>query len=312
MSRNPKCAEIVNEIPLYCYGEVSEETEERLESHLAGCADCRAELARHRSFLDLMDSRVNQESDMMLAACRNNLRAEIAREAENPMRAAWREGAWLEAIRRFARFQIPFRVPVGAVALVALGFFAARITPQRFGGIQAGVGDAMFSNVRSVEADPAGGGVRIAVDEVRRRVVTGSPRDAQIQELLVSAARDENNPGVRVESITILKDGADLESVRSALLDALTRDPNPGVRLKALDGLKAWAGNPTVRRSLAEVLLKDDNPAVRIQAIDLLTAHRDDSIVGVLQHVVQREDNDYVRTRTTRLLEEMGASVGTY
>ncbi len=320
MSRVGSCTEIVDEIPFYCYGEVSSETEERIESHLADCAGCRGELARHKAFLEMMDTRALPSAmageDAMLAACRHNLRAAMAVEAETPSRSGlfsgW-TGNWGDALRNFSRFQIPFQVPVGAVALVALGFFAARVTPTKFGGVQAGVaGDAMFSNVRSVEADPSGGGVRIAVDEVRRRVVTGNPRDAQIQELLVSAAREESNPGVRVESITILKNGADLESVRTALLGSLTHDPNPAVRLKALEGLKAWAGNPTVRRSLADVLLRDDNPDVRIQAIDILTAHRDDSIVGVLQHVVQREDNAYVRTRTTKLLEEMGASVGTY
>ena len=84
------------------------------------------------------------------------------------------------------------------------------------------------------------------------------------------------------------------------------------MRLKALEGLKSYAGDASVRKTLANVLLKDDNPGVRVQAIDLLTAHHDDSIVGVLQDVVQKEDNSYVRTRTSKLLEEMKASVGTY
>jgi hypothetical protein len=67
-----------------------------------------------------------------------------------------------------------------------------------------------------------------------------------------------------------------------------------------------------VRRTLADVLLKDDNPGVRVQAIDLLTTHHDDSIVGILQDVVQKEDNSYVRARCRSLLVQMNASVGTY
>jgi HEAT repeat protein len=145
----------------------------------------------------------------------------------------------------------------------------------------------------------------------QRELLKRKPKSPPVDRL-VKLANTSSNPGVRVESISILKDGADILNVRTALLNSLAHDPNPGVRLKALEGLKAWAGNASVRRSLGEVLLKDDSPQVRIQAIDLLTAHRDDSIVGVLQHVVQQEDNDYVRTRTTKLLEEMGASVGTY
>ena len=34
-----------------------------------------------------------------------------------------------------------------------------------------------------------------------------------------------------------------------------------------------------------------------LQAIDLLTAQHDDSIVGVLQDVMQKEDDGYIRTR---------------
>ena len=87
--------------------------------------------------------------------------------------------------------------------------------------------------------------------------------------------------------------------------------PNAGVRLKALEGLKQYAGDATVRKTLANVLLKDENAGVRVQAIDLLTAHYDDSIVGVLQDVMQREDDSYIRTRCRNLLEAM-KSVGRY
>ena len=197
------------------------------------------------------------------------------------------------------------------MALVALGFLAARVTPERFGGMKAGLSEPMFSNVRSVEPD-ASGQVRISVDEVHRRMVSGALGDENIQQLLLEAARAENNPAVRVESIGLLKNKVDSEDVRNALLDALTRDPNPGVRLKALEGLRPYAGNKEVRKTLASVLVKDDNAGVRVQAIDLLTTHRDDSIVGALQSALQYEDNTYVRAQCERILAEMKASVGTY
>jgi len=169
----------------------------------------------------------------------------------------------------------------------------------------------MFSSVRSVEPD-ASGHVRISVDDIHRRQVSGSLSDENIQQLLMEAARAESNPGLRVESIGLLKNKVDSEEVRNALLDALTRDPNPGVRLKALEGLRPYAGNSAVRKTLASVLVKDDNAGVRVQAIDLLTTHRDESIVGALQSALEFEDNTYVRAQCERLLAEMKASVGTY
>jgi hypothetical protein len=299
------CSEARNEIPFYCYGECSAEVEELIEAHLAECVECRSELERHRAFLEALDSRAEATDGALLATCRADLRTRV--QSENTRRRGW-----LERLFEVSRWHIPLRIPVGAMALIALGWCAARYTPQRFGGVaQAGVAEPMFSSVRSVEANGSGT-VQIAVDDIRRRVLSGSFDDPRIQALLLSAAREESNPGVRVESIGILQSNADSEPVRNALLDALRHDPNAGVRLKALEGLKPYAGDEQVRRTLADVLSKDDNPGVRVQAIDLLTAHHDDSIVGVLQDVVQKEDNSYVRARCRNLLEQMNASVGTY
>jgi HEAT repeat protein len=102
------------------------------------------------------------------------------------------------------------------------------------------------------------------------------------------------------------------DELRGALLYALQHDPNPGVRLKALDALRPYAGEPQVRGTLARVLLVDDNPGVRTQAIDLLVMKKEDAIVGLLQGVIQKESNDYVRLRCQRALQEMDASVGTF
>ena len=290
------CQEIASEIPLYCYGEVSSEVEEIIESHVAECASCRAELERHRTFLDILDLRPDEgDNSLMLAGCRARLRGAI----DTPKPSFW-------------QWQIPFRVPVGAIALVALGYFGARFMPEKFGGMEAGLGAPLFSSVKSVEPDSQSGQIRIAVDEIRRHMVSGTVQDPYIRKLLLSAVREEANPTVRVASVRALNSNADSEQVRRALVDALTGDPNANVRLKALEGLKPYGGDPLVRKTLANVLLKDDNPEVRIQAIDLLTTHHDDSIVGVLQDAVRKEDNPYVRTQSVNLLQQMKASIGTY
>jgi hypothetical protein len=300
------CAEVTHRIPLYSYGEVSAELEEQVESHLADCEDCRQALARHRLFLTAIDERGDAAETVLLADCRRELRLRLAGEIRP---RPW--AGWMESLRGFSAFHIPFKIPVGALALVALGWFGARYMPAKFGGAQASLAPAMFSTVQSIEPDAAGK-VQIAVDDVQRHMVTGNLEDPRIQALLLSAIREETNPGVRVESIGALQKSPDSEEVRNALVDAVSHDPNAGVRLKALEGLKQYAGDPAVRKTLANVLLKDDNPGVRVQAIDLLTAHHDDSIVGVLQDVMQKEDDDYIRTRCRNLLEAMRASVGTF
>ena len=84
------------------------------------------------------------------------------------------------------------------------------------------------------------GEVQIVLDETSRRVVYGQVERRNIQRLMLAAAHDENNPGVRWESVDLLKSHSDSTPVRELLLNRVAEDPNPGVRLKALDGLKAY------------------------------------------------------------------------
>jgi hypothetical protein len=312
------CLDATKEIPNYCYGEMSSDTEEALESHLAGCSVCQKELARHRKFLELLDERDAMVDAGLLVECRNNLSRAVRQQVavNSSHSAGWR--GWHrvgEYLRDLSRVHIPFRIPVGAMALMALGFIAARYTPEKFGGVREALAEPMFSSVRSVEPN-ASGQVQIAVDQTRRRLVSGTPQDPTIQGLLVSGVTDGSNPTVRLRSIQILHEApsnnADSQQLRDALLGALDHDPSAAVRLKALDGLKQFATDAAVRKALANTLRKDDDAPVRVQAIDLLAAHHDDSIVGVLQGLVQREDNPYVRGQMTNLLEQFNASPGTY
>jgi HEAT repeat protein len=51
---------------------------------------------------------------------------------------------------------------------------------------------------------------------------------------------------------------------------------------------------------------------VRIQVVDLLVAQRDESTIGVLQGLVQKDDNSFVRLKCEKALKDMNASVGTF
>jgi hypothetical protein len=306
------CDSIKKSIPLYIYGELAPEAEENLEAHTASCRECSAELEAQREFARALNSHELEPSLDLLVECRQTLAIHLQDETEVPRANRW-TGLWT---RLFGFPVNNFRLPAGALALFAMGWFAAR-TPQiasllpgssfASSANQAG----MISTVRSIQPDPSGG-VLISVDDTQRRVVSGGLADENMRKLLLAALRDDANPGVRVESVSLLKNLAGSEDVRNALLEALQHDDNPGVRLKALDGLQQFSYDPSVRRVLSSVLMSDANAGVRIQAIDLLTSRHDDSIVGILQNLVRKDDNDYVRLRCERALQEMNASVGTF
>jgi anti-sigma factor RsiW len=305
------CDSVARLIPLYFYGELTPEEEDRLEEHLHACAGCAREMERQRALASALDRRRAEVPPKLLAACRADLLAAMQGGAPRYCKPA--KGPWtlfLEALAATLAGFNRFRTPVGAVALVAVGFLAARFTGAGVPASSLSPAGEVFSTVRSVEPDSSGR-VQIAFDETRRRVVSGPTGDRDIQRLLLAAAR-EDNPAVRVESVDLLKSRADSGEVRDALLNAVAHDSNAGVRLKALDGLKPLAGDPQVRKTLAQVLLADDNPAVRMQVVDLLVSQRDDSMVGVLQNLVQKEDNNYVRLKCEKALKDMNASIGTF
>jgi hypothetical protein len=299
------CDSIQRAIPLYLYGELPAEIEEDVEAHTAACQECSKQLELQREFVRNLNEHELEPSLDLLVECRRSLAVELKRQEAEPAGLA---SVW----NRIFGFPVNrFRIPAGAIAVFALGWFAAR-TPQLTAVLPGAPQQAgLISTVRSIEPDPSGR-ILISIDDTQRRVISGSLNDEKIRQLLLSAMHEQSNLGVRVESVSVLKDMAASEDVRHALLEALLHDPNPGVRLKALEGLQQFGYDPGVRQTLTSVLMNDSNAGVRINAIDLLTSRHDDSIVGVLQSLVHKDDNDYVRLRCVRALQDMNASVGSF
>jgi hypothetical protein len=305
-----KCEDLRKSLPLFLYGELSFEDEEQLEVHVDECDACRDALAREKLLFKSLDAAEIVPSAELLADCRAQLRQRL--EHATPERASF----WDKIRQGFTinfHFAPGIMQPIGALAMLAIGFFGARVTPASFLGSlhSAGLVDPGSSRVRYVE--PMGSGrVQIVVDETTQRTLSGTLEDQSIQRLLLTAAKDPSDAGLRVESVNLLKNQPQSAEVRSALLDVVQHDSNAGVRLKALDGLKDFADDPETRKTLAKVLLKDDCPGVRTQVIDLLIQHHADSMMGVFQEVMGKEQNGYIRMRCQRALHDMNASAETY
>jgi hypothetical protein len=206
------------------------------------------------------------------------------------------------------------------MALLTIGFMTARMAPDWGAGIMGmSLTAPGAQRVRSVEPG-ANGGIQIVLDETRQRTVSGGLDDQNIRVLLLSAAKDPSDPGLRYETVGILNDRAQTAEVRDTLIYALQHDENAGVRLKAMDGLKPFVKQPEVRKALAGVLLTDSNPGMRTQAIDLLTQGVGETngavlgrdVIGTLQELMNRENNAYVRQRGQHVLQLVNASSETY
>ncbi len=309
------CKSVRDQLALLLYGELSFDDEERVESHLDACGECRAALQREKAVQAAFDQLEISPSPSLLRECREDFRMRLMEEAAvpRPMRAGWWEGI-VDALT--LRPAAGLLRPAGALTLVAIGFMAARMLPSGVGvnGNFASMLQPGAARVRYVE--PASDGkIQIVLDETRQRIVSGGLDDQQIRALLLTAAKDPSDPGLRAETVDILNTRAQSAEVRDALIKALQEDQNAGVRMKAMNGLTPFAQHPEVRAALTQVLLKDSNPGLRTQAIDLLTrgATVDRQLVGTLQELMLRgEQQGYVRERCRRVLEAMNASLETY
>jgi len=304
------CEKVRMQLSMLLYGELSFDEEEAVDAHLEGCAECRAALEREHQVHAAFDQAEIEPPASVLWEARQNLQERIAAEHAPLRRTSWwdvfLDSAWLK--------------PIGGLALLTVGFLGARLAPDLGLGVMGmDLVDPGAQRVRSVEPGP-NGGIQIVLDETRRRVISGGLDDQNIRVLLLSAAKDPSDPGLRYETVGILNDRAQASEVRDTLIYALEHDENAGVRLKAMDGLKPFVRQPEVRKALAGVLLSDGNPGMRTQAIDLLTLgvgesssrNLDRDIIGTLQELMNSEDNAYVRQRGERVLQMVNASRETY
>jgi hypothetical protein len=305
------CKNVQGQFALLLYGELSFDEEERVESHLDGCAECRAALQRQRALHDALDGVAVAPSPALLSRCREDLTELLGQQKPASGWSAW----WGQMARGW---NVQFLRPMTAMALLAVGFLAAKVTPglNFAGGVASmGLGNFAGAQVRNVATEPDGR-LRIVVNETRERTISGSRDDQQIRELLMTAAKEGADPGLRAQTVTILMGDADASDVREALAFAMANDENTNVRLKAMEGLQRYASDPVVQNALAHVLLNDPNSGMRTRVIETLDEREGQELnrqmVGALQALMSREDDQDVRQRASRMLRSIKASDGTY
>ncbi len=215
--------------------------------------------------------------------------------------------AWLRQIR-FA--------PALAAAIFIVGFAGGIATTYKVvstGGVSIASGpvsapaESSITGIQSISQDPGSNHISIKYNTVSTQEAQGSLNDQRIQQLLLFAARNNYNSGVRMDSVDLLTQEPNNTHVREALMYALRYDSNPGVRLKALDSLGAFVkSDPRVRDVVLEALIRDSNPGVRTDALRLLDPVRADSSVrSVLQELAQSDQNQYIRSQARIMLAQL-------
>jgi hypothetical protein len=304
-----KCTHLEEKLPLYFYEELTADERAEVETHLGECARCAEVAAEFRRLRAALDERpIPEPSPALLVHCRSDLEEALDRE-----QTGWR------ALVRGWFGQAPGQPALrwaSALAILVVGFSAGwtlqgqrgptplttgSTTPNWLGSDMTGL---RINGITQVAPDPQTGEVKLTLNAERQLTLEGSPDDPDIQYVLVYAMRNNDNAGIRHDSVEALRPRSASPAVRAALLHAARHDPNPGVRLEALEALRPAAGQADVRAALIDVLRNDQNPGVRVAAIDILLEHADDEDVPVLTELAREHQNPYVRYKCTKALRE--------
>lgn len=310
-----KCEWVRENLTLFVYDELADDARYELEQHVGRCATCRTELQQLQDFHRAMQaSRVQEPSPNLLAASRLRLRESLETASQ---KSFWsylimEPAAWMRQIRlapalASAIFIAGFAGGAGTAYRLAADNRAAAGNDRATEAAVAPVAEGSISGIRSVSQTPGTSQINIQYDTVSSQIAQGSLNDQRIQQLLLFAARNTYNPGVRMDSVDLLTQRPEDANVRDGLIFALRYDANPGVRLKALEALKPYVRDDVrVRDTMLEALLNDSNPGVRTEALHSLQRVRADSSVrAVLQKLAQQDDSKYIRSQARTELAQL-------
>jgi hypothetical protein len=311
-----KCEKAQQQIVLVTYGELPDEQLASLEEHLAECEACSRELkallAMHEA---LAYQPVADPSPNLLAQSRMRLDEELDTIPPHGLLTRLRTNlfGWLGHMQS---------APALMTLLLGVGFlggnFVDRYQVARQPKLPSTVvltntTNGSIADISRIVPTPNSEIVQVTYNRVMPETVQGSLDDPQIRQLLMIGTKAFANNGIRTDSVALLANecraghqcvGGD-GSIRNALMVSLRYDKNPNVRLKALEGLEPYvAEDRRVRDAVLEALMHDANAGVRTQAIGLLQPVQSDSSVRqVMRTVSTTDENPYIRTVSTHLLQ---------
>jgi hypothetical protein len=311
-----KCDWVKDNIVFYIYNELEDDARYEVEQHLARCPECAAELKAARKFhATLSQAPVAEPSPNLLAASRMRLQEALESTTQGGLwqRLMFDPSNWMRQIRLApAMVAAIFIVGFGGGIAATYNFMNGRTTPadlsSNFSSSAAAVSplDAI-TEIRSITQDPGSNQVNIKYYTVSPRDIQGSLNDQRIQQLLLFAARNNFNSGVRMDAVEKLTQAPNENNVREVLMYSLQNDTNPGVRLKALDGLSSFVRQDVrVRDAVLQSLISDANVGVRMQALHLVEPMKaDGSVRAVLTKLSQSDQNASIQSQAKAMMAQM-------
>jgi hypothetical protein len=289
------CQDIAPLLVFYACDEVSDKERKQIETHLANCEACAAQIAEEREFQEIVVAGRQPADELdaagiLLAQCRSELAEQLDDLSAPPARERWHPFGWL---RRWMALR-----PVWSGAMLV--FFGVLFGTQIVPWLQMGsAGNSTGQTVNVMAAQklsedqlskmavgsinflPSSGStpgvVQLQLRAEQPMILSGDPDDSNMRRVLTYVLENGErfDAGVRLDCLDALKGGVRDQQVRRALIAAVRQDPNAAVRMKALESLRDAVTDEGVRQALLQALEHDGNPGVRVEAVNLLVRSLD-------------------------------------
>jgi hypothetical protein len=288
--RKMNCDEVAPLLVFLACDEVTTDERSGIESHIAECAQCHAQLAEVGEFQDSL-SGVPQSADeldrtgTLLAQCRSELSESLDEMSAPPVeQESWRPFGF---VRRWMALRPGWSAAGLLAAGAILGVQLLQWLPtndSNWNGRAVNVSAAQkisddqlakmaVSGINfAPNADGLPGTLQVQLRAEQPVVLSGNLDDSDMRRVLTYVVKNSEkfDPGVRLDCLDALRAKIGDAEIRDALLDAARHDKNPAVRMKALESLREAASEEDVRDAVLESLQEDSNPGVRVEAINLL------------------------------------------
>jgi HEAT repeats/Putative zinc-finger len=284
------CNYVAPLLVFYVCDEVDPRERSQIESHLASCPACVAQLKDEQSLYVVLTESLQpadqlDASGILLAQCRSELSETLDDVSAPPLRESWHPFGWM-------RQWMALRPVLSGAALVLFGLvLGVQLLPLLSSGGR-GISTEQAVNVRPIprftedqlskmaiaginfvpSSDSASGTVQLQLSAQQPLTLSGNLDDPDLRHILTFVVENDEHTdaGVKLDCLEALRAQVHDLQVRQALLKAARKDQNAAVRMKALESLRDSAMDESVRDALLDALEHDANSGVRVEAVNLL------------------------------------------
>jgi hypothetical protein len=246
-----------------------------IESHLAGCAECRKEFEAAGNVWNLMGEIPQPEPSPSM---RLSFDAMLENYKHGSAVKPNQIGIWINKLREYWALQAQPRLAF-SLLLIAMGLIGGYLLHQP--------GQTSLSYNRQI-------------DSLTSQV-------SQMKQVMMLTLLNDPSASERIRAVSYTEEVTNVDAkVRNALFTTLNEDPNVNVRLATLEALVRLAGDPKVREGLVRSIDLQDAPMMQTAIADAMVKLQEKSSVQSLQKLLARKGlNQMVKTNIEKNIQKL-------